>query len=116
MSGQVTGTIEQFLDIKNDNHLSNNTSSQFKKEESVTNKINKTNLSDPYYFDNKKNIVGENNKFKKAEPKKPTAYNNFMQSELLVVKTANPQITHKEAFKISAGNWKNSSLNPLNIK
>ncbi|KAI8615625.1 yabby protein-domain-containing protein [Chytriomyces sp. MP71] len=41
----------------------------------------------------------------------PSAYNLFMKTELPRVKAENPELTHKEAFKIAAGNWKDSSDN-----
>lgn len=45
-------------------------------------------------------------------PKKLSAYNVFMKTELAKVKAANPKLDHKEAFKVAAGNWKNSPQNP----
>ncbi|KAH6571874.1 hypothetical protein BASA61_010377 [Batrachochytrium salamandrivorans] len=45
-----------------------------------------------------------------------TPYNAFMKSELPKVKALQPSITHREAFKVAAGNWKNSAENPANKK
>ncbi|GBB95408.1 hypothetical protein RclHR1_02530003 [Rhizophagus clarus] len=44
----------------------------------------------------------------------PTAYNVFMKTELPKVKAENPGMNHKEAFKLAAGNWKDSPNNPKN--
>jgi hypothetical protein len=35
----------------------------------------------------------------------PGAYNNFMREELVRLKTADPTLGHKEAFKQAAANW-----------
>ena len=35
-----------------------------------------------------------------------TDYNKFMRSEIQKVKKENPKLTHQEAFKKAAGNWK----------
>jgi hypothetical protein len=42
----------------------------------------------------------------------PSAYNVFMKTELPKVKAENPGMAHKEAFKVAAGRWKDSSDNP----
>ena len=42
----------------------------------------------------------------------PSAYNEFMKDEIAKVKKANPELGHKEAFKIAAANWKTSKDNP----
>ncbi|KAJ3030224.1 UNVERIFIED_CONTAM: hypothetical protein HDU68_009748 [Siphonaria sp. JEL0065] len=49
-------------------------------------------------------------------PRAPSAYNLFMKTELPKVKAENPALTHKEAFKVAAGNWKDSDENPANKK
>ncbi|KAJ3070707.1 hypothetical protein HDU98_006254 [Podochytrium sp. JEL0797] len=49
-------------------------------------------------------------------PRKPSAYNLFMKTELPKVKIADPTITHKDAFKVAAGNWKTAAENPANKK
>lgn len=55
------------------------------------------------------NNGGAKKKVKKAKTKrKPTAYNIFMKSEIKKVKKANPSISHIEAFKRAAGNWKSN--------
>ncbi|KAI9000146.1 hypothetical protein DFJ74DRAFT_697851 [Hyaloraphidium curvatum] len=46
----------------------------------------------------------------------PSAYNTFMKEELPKIKAANPNVDHKEAFKLAAANWKNSPSNPNNKK
>ncbi|KAJ3050094.1 hypothetical protein HK097_008917 [Rhizophlyctis rosea] len=38
------------------------------------------------------------------------------KTELPKVKAAQPAISHKEAFKVAAGNWKNAPENPANQK
>ncbi|KAJ3126535.1 hypothetical protein HK098_007435 [Nowakowskiella sp. JEL0407] len=48
----------------------------------------------------------------KKTTKKVTAYNVFLASELKRVKEANPTMTHKEAFKQAASNWKVAPENP----
>lgn len=50
-----------------------------------------------------------------AGPKKLSAYNQFMKTELGKVKAANPKLDHKEAFKAAAANWKHSSQNPKKV-
>ena len=39
-------------------------------------------------------------------PRKLSAYNRFMKTEIPKVKKANPKISHKEAFKKAASNYK----------
>ncbi|CAG8437932.1 16804_t:CDS:2 [Acaulospora morrowiae] len=46
--------------------------------------------------------------------KKLSAYNKFMKTELAKVKTENPDLNHKEAFKMVAQRWKDSAENPKN--
>ncbi|EGF82237.1 hypothetical protein BATDEDRAFT_7789, partial [Batrachochytrium dendrobatidis JAM81] len=43
-----------------------------------------------------------------------TPYNAFMKTELPKVKAAKPEISHREAFKTAASNWKNAPENPVN--
>ncbi|KAJ3207643.1 hypothetical protein HDU67_007343 [Dinochytrium kinnereticum] len=57
---------------------------------------------------------------KTAKPKKekstrePSAYNLFMKAELPRIKKADANLSHKDAFKLAASNWKTSSENPAN--
>lgn len=53
---------------------------------------------------------------KKSQTKKLSPYNVFMKTELAKVKEANAGISHKDAFKMAAGNWAKSSENPKNKK
>jgi YABBY protein len=39
-----------------------------------------------------------------------------MKTELPKVKAANPNLSHREAFKVAAGNWKSAPENPINKK
>ncbi|OMJ26777.1 putative axial regulator YABBY 2 [Smittium culicis] len=48
--------------------------------------------------------------------RKLSAYNLFMRTELSRVKVTNPTVSHKDAFKLAALNWKSSEQNPLNAK
>lgn len=41
--------------------------------------------------------------------KKPSAYNEFMSKEIPLVKKANPEISHTDAFKKAVENWKSKS-------
>lgn len=41
----------------------------------------------------------------------PNAYNTFMKTEIPKVKKADPKLSHKDAFKKAAANWKSSSAN-----
>ena len=45
---------------------------------------------------------------KKAKTKKRglSPYNKFMKTEIKKVKNENPSLSHQEAFKKAAGNWK----------
>ncbi|KAF9970120.1 hypothetical protein BGZ73_007269 [Actinomortierella ambigua] len=47
-----------------------------------------------------------------APGKKMSAYNQFMKTELPKFKSKNPGLSHKEAFKQVAQQWKTSSQNP----
>ncbi|KAI9203018.1 uncharacterized protein BJ171DRAFT_511567 [Polychytrium aggregatum] len=44
--------------------------------------------------------------------RKPNPYNVFMKDELKKLKDANPSLSHREAFKQAASNWKTSDRNP----
>ena len=41
------------------------------------------------------------------KPRKLSEYNKFMKKEIPLVKKSNPKLSHMEAFKKAAGNWKN---------
>ena len=41
--------------------------------------------------------------------RKPSAFNVFMKTEIKKVKQAHPKMTHQQAFKTAAHNWKGSS-------
>jgi len=47
-----------------------------------------------------------------TKSKGKTKYNEFMQKEIAKIKSENPGIVHKEAFKRAAGLWKDSPENP----
>ncbi|KAJ2772766.1 hypothetical protein IWQ57_001622 [Coemansia nantahalensis] len=52
---------------------------------------------------------------KVAKPKgakKLSPYNKYMKTELAKVKQANPALSHKDAFKLVASNWKTAEANP----
>ncbi|KAJ3351941.1 histone acetyltransferase 1 [Entophlyctis luteolus] len=61
---------------------------------------------------------GKADKIEKTEkgPRTPSAYNLFMKTELPDVKAKDPSLSHKDAFKVAANNWKASPLNPANSK
>ncbi|TFK41894.1 hypothetical protein BDQ12DRAFT_677341 [Crucibulum laeve] len=44
--------------------------------------------------------------------KKLTAFNKFMQSEMARLKEEEPDIPHKERFKLATSNWKTAKENP----
>ncbi|KAJ1728061.1 hypothetical protein LPJ61_004242 [Coemansia biformis] len=44
--------------------------------------------------------------------KKISPYNKYMKTELAKVKQDNPSLSHKDAFKLVASNWKNAPENP----
>lgn len=60
----------------------------------------------------------EGNMVQSETPKEPpralSAYNVFMKSEVQRVKTENPQLPHREAFKMAAERWQASPMNPQN--
>jgi len=51
-----------------------------------------------------------------AGVKKLSPYNKFMKTEIVKVKAENPDILHKDAFKMVAQRWKDSDENPKNKK
>ncbi|KAJ2061985.1 hypothetical protein H4R27_004645 [Coemansia aciculifera] len=60
---------------------------------------------------------------KKAASKKATGgakklskYNIYMKTELAKVKSTNPGMNHRDAFKEAASHWKTSPENPINAK
>ncbi|KAI9273555.1 hypothetical protein BY458DRAFT_555263 [Sporodiniella umbellata] len=55
-------------------------------------------------------------KVTKKTTKRVSPYNNFMKTELAKVKKENPEMAHKDAFKLAASNWKESPENPKNKK
>ena len=48
--------------------------------------------------------------------REPTPYNIFMKKRLPEVKLENPTLSHREAFTMTAHEWKDSSENPANRK
>ncbi|KDR85657.1 hypothetical protein GALMADRAFT_234655 [Galerina marginata CBS 339.88] len=46
--------------------------------------------------------------------KKLSAFNKFMQSEMARLKDDEPDMQHKDRFKLATTNWKTSKLNPKN--
>ena len=46
-------------------------------------------------------------KKKASKPRKLSEYNKFMKKEIPLVKKSNPKLSHMEAFKKAADNWKN---------
>ena len=53
-------------------------------------------------------------KKREGPPRQPTAYNVFMKAELAKLKQEQPEIHHKEAFKIAAQRWGDAPSNPKN--
>jgi len=51
---------------------------------------------------------------KRTAAKKLSLYNKYMKTELVKVKTENPDLNHKDAFKMVAQRWKDSAENPKN--
>ena len=43
----------------------------------------------------------------RRKPRKLSEYNKFMKKEIPIVKKNNPKLSHMEAFKKAASNWKN---------
>ncbi|KAJ2489785.1 hypothetical protein IWW37_003700 [Coemansia sp. RSA 2050] len=48
--------------------------------------------------------------------KKLSKYNIYMKTELAKVKSTNPGMNHRDAFKEAASHWKTSPENPVNAK
>jgi hypothetical protein len=44
---------------------------------------------------------------KEKKSRTPSAYNEFMKSELAKVKISHPDMSHKDRFKLAASNYKN---------
>ncbi|KAI8905733.1 hypothetical protein PhCBS80983_g02622 [Powellomyces hirtus] len=42
-------------------------------------------------------------------------YNQFMKTELVKVKADNPDIAHKDAFRLAASHWKHAPENPNKV-
>ncbi|KAJ3308605.1 Axial regulator YABBY 4 [Blyttiomyces sp. JEL0837] len=61
-------------------------------------------------------VASEKSSTKAKGTRAPSAYNLFMKNELPRVKAANPTMSHKDAFKVAASNWKSSAENPVNQK
>ncbi|KAL2913171.1 hypothetical protein HK105_207290 [Polyrhizophydium stewartii] len=45
-----------------------------------------------------------------------TPYNAFMKAELPKIKAAQPELSHRDAFKLCASKWKDAPENPANKK
>jgi hypothetical protein len=43
---------------------------------------------------------------KPKKPRKPSSFNIFMKNEIPNIKKKNPKLSHMEAFKKAAENWK----------
>jgi len=63
----------------------------------------------PSSFSNPNPVVSSTSKRPSREP---SPYNRFMKDEIARVKETQPKLDHKEAFKVSAANWKTSKENP----
>ncbi|KAH6916680.1 hypothetical protein BKA70DRAFT_1250262 [Coprinopsis sp. MPI-PUGE-AT-0042] len=48
--------------------------------------------------------------------KKLTAFNLFMKTEMARLKEDEPELSHKERFKLATENWKDSDKNPKKAK
>ena len=46
---------------------------------------------------------------KEKKSRAPSAYNDFMKTELAKTKLAHPEMPHKERFKLAASNYKKKS-------
>jgi hypothetical protein len=44
--------------------------------------------------------------------RQPSAYNTYMSKKIAEVKANNPELDHKQAFKMAADSWKTSAENP----
>mmetsp|Transcript_63757 Transcript_63757/g.150893 ORF Transcript_63757/g.150893 Transcript_63757/m.150893 type:complete len:262 (-) Transcript_63757:94-879(-) len=49
---------------------------------------------------------------KERPPRQPTPYNLFIKSELAKVKSEQPHLSHREAFRLASKRWASSSENP----
>lgn len=47
---------------------------------------------------------------KEKKTRTPSAYNEFMKTELAKVKVSNPDMSHKDRFKLAASNYKGKKL------
>ncbi|RGB31741.1 hypothetical protein C1646_708254 [Rhizophagus diaphanus] len=61
-------------------------------------------------------MAKEKTQKKSSTVKKLSPYNKFMKTEIVKVKAENPNIQHKDAFKMVAQRWKDSAENPKNQK
>ncbi|KAF1798091.1 yabby protein [Mucor lusitanicus] len=55
-------------------------------------------------------------KIAKKGPRKVSAYNSFIKTEIAKVKKDNPDMAHKDVFKKAASNWSHSPENPKSSK
>jgi hypothetical protein len=53
---------------------------------------------------------------KSASSKEPTAYNNFMKSEMAVIHAGSPGMGRKEVFRLAASRWRTAPENTKNRK
>lgn len=51
-----------------------------------------------------------------GEKRKPSSYNVFVKKEMAKIKTEEPSIQHKEAFKLAASRWKDAPENSESLK
>ncbi|KAJ3095708.1 hypothetical protein HDU97_006594 [Phlyctochytrium planicorne] len=51
---------------------------------------------------------------KEKGTREPSAYNLFMKTELPRIKKNDASLSHKDAFKLAAANWKTAAENPAN--
>ena len=49
--------------------------------------------------------MGKANVRKEKATRTPSAYNNFMKTELAKIKLSNPEMPHKERFKLAASRY-----------
>ncbi|KAL9716382.1 hypothetical protein Ac2012v2_000829 [Leucoagaricus gongylophorus] len=47
-----------------------------------------------------------------ASKKKLTSFNKFMQAEMQRLKEEEPELPHRQRFKLATTNWKTASENP----
>ncbi|EKX35613.1 hypothetical protein GUITHDRAFT_146350 [Guillardia theta CCMP2712] len=52
--------------------------------------------------------------FKDKEPRELSGYNKFMRTQLNILKETNPELGHKEMFKLATEKWATSPDNPKN--